>query len=197
MKKIAFVDIDTQFDFMKKKGRLSIRGAERIIPNLRKLTQFADKYKINIIASVDAHSVRDPEFKLFPAHCVKGKTGQKKIKETLLKNRVYVNINKRSPKELSNLLDRYRQIILEKKTIEVFLSPNIAVILKNIDTAFVYGVATDYCIKTVVLGLLKLNKKVFIVEDAIKAISVKEGNKVLKMLAKKGVKLIKTKTLIN
>ncbi|MDD2654617.1 MAG: isochorismatase family protein, partial [Candidatus Omnitrophica bacterium] len=70
MKKIAFVDIDTQFDFMKKKGRLSIRGAERIIPNLRKLTQFADKYKINIIASVDAHSVRDPEFKLFPAHCV-------------------------------------------------------------------------------------------------------------------------------
>lgn len=197
MKKIAFVDIDTQFDFIKKGGRLSIRGAERIIPNLRKLTQFADKYKINIIASVDAHSVHDPEFRLFPPHCVKGKPGQRKIKETLLRNRVYVTINKRPQKDLSNLIDRYRQIILEKKTIEVFLSPNIAAILKNIDTAFVYGVATDYCIKTVVLGLLKLNKKVFIAVDAIKAISEKEGNKVLRMLAKKGAKLIKTKTLIN
>lgn len=197
MQKIAFVDIDTQFDFMKRRGDLYVKGAEKIISNLKKLTEFANKYKINIISTVDAHSARDPEFKMFPDHCVKGKPGQKKIAETLIENRIHVNLKKRSQKDLSSLLDRYRQIILEKKTIDVFLSPNIATIMKSIDTAFVYGVATDYCVKTVCLGLLKLNKKVFIVVDAIKAISDKEGKRVLEALVKKGAKLIKTKTLIN
>lgn len=195
--KIIFVDIDTQFDFIKSKGNLYVKGAERIIPNLKKLTDFANKYKINIIASVDAHSPRDPEFKMFPSHCVKGRPGQSKIKETLIKNRVFVDSKKRSQRNLKDLLNKFRQIILEKKAFNVFSNPNTETLLRNIDTAFVYGVATDYCVKAVCLGLLKLNKKVFLVRDAIKAISAKEGKKVLKMLTKKGVKLIKTKTLIN
>jgi len=197
MRKIAFVDIDTQFDFMKKKGGLYVKEAERIIPNLKKLTGFANKHKIIIIASVDAHSVRDPEFKMFPAHCVKGRPGQRKIKETLIKNHIFINSQKRSQGNLQSLLDRFRQIILEKKTFAVFSNPNTENLLKNIDTAFVYGVATDYCVKTACLGLLKLNKKVFIVGDAIKSISDKEGKRILKALVKKGAKLIKTKTLIN
>lgn len=197
MKKIAFVDIDTQFDFMQREGKLYVKEAERIIPNLKKLTGFANKYKINIIASVDAHVPRDSEFKMFPAHCVKGKPGQRKIKETLIKNRVFVNSDKRSQENLGDLLTRFRQIILEKKTFDVFSNPNTIPLFKNIDTVFVYGVATDYCVKAACLGLLRLNKKVYLVSDAIKAVSAKEGIKVLKMLTAKGVKLIKTKTLIN
>lgn len=196
MKSTVFVDIDTQFDFMKPKGKLYVKGAAKIIPNLKKLTKFAKKNNIPIIASIDAHSVNDPEFKLFPAHCVKGSSGNRKIRETLVKNHILVDFKKRSLRNLGFLLNKYQQIILEKKTIDVFLSPNIVNILKNIDTAFVYGVATDYCIKTACLGLLKLNKKVFVVTDAIKAISEKEGRQVLKMLKKKGAKLIKTKSLI-
>ena len=196
MKKIAFVDIDTQFDFMKREGSLYVKEAERIIPNLKNLTRFANKYKINIIASVDVHIAHDAEFKIFPAHCVKGKPGQRKIKETLIENRIFVNSNKRSQKNLEDLLVRFRQIILEKKTFDIFSNPNTIPLFKNIDTVFVYGVATDYCVKAVCLGLLMLHKKVRLVSDTIKAVSAKEGRKTLKTLIAKGIKLIQTKTLI-
>ena len=83
--KILFIDIDTQNDFMFKEGNLYVPDAERIIENLKKLTEFAYRNNIPIFSSVDSHTQDDPEFKQFPPHCIKGTVGQKKIKETEIK----------------------------------------------------------------------------------------------------------------
>jgi nicotinamidase/pyrazinamidase len=196
MKKIAFIDIDTQFDFMKRRGRLYVNEAEKIIFNLKRLTKFAEINKIPVISSIDVHSYNDAEFKMFPAHCVKGTAGQKKIKETLIRNHIYINSAKRTSRNLKNLLNKYNQIILEKNTFDVFSNPNTKVLLKGFDVVFVYGVATDYCIRAASLSLLKLKKKVNLIVDAIKPVSVREGQRVLTQLKSKGIKLIKTKNLI-
>jgi hypothetical protein len=86
----VFWDVDTQADFMSPEGTLSMSGAQAIVPNLERLTSWAKAHGIVIVASTDAHSTDDPEFKLYPPHCVIGTAGQKKLRETLLADHVVI-----------------------------------------------------------------------------------------------------------
>jgi len=187
---IFFADIDTQFDFMKSKGSLYVSEAQKIIPKLKKLTEFARKNNIKIISSLDTHLNNDKEFKQFPVHCVADSSGQRKIKETLLKKRIKLRTKKYSSKYIKQILNTYKQIIVEKNTFDVFSNPNAKSLFKYADLVFVYGVATDYCVKACCLGLLKLHKQVYLVEDAAKAVDKNTADKTLRQLKKKGVKLI-------
>jgi len=79
-----FYDVDTQKDFINKNGALYVPNAELIKPNLKKLTDYARENYIPIVGSVDNHPENDPEFKIFPSHCIERTYGQKKIWETIL-----------------------------------------------------------------------------------------------------------------
>ncbi len=87
---VAFFDVDTQIDFMLPHGNLYVPGAEKIIPNLVRLMAFAREHDIPVISSADAHTPDDPEFKIWPPHCVIGTPGQKRIPETQLPGAVVV-----------------------------------------------------------------------------------------------------------
>ena len=155
MKEIVFIDIDTQFDFMLPKGKLYVPEAEKLVPNLKLLTQAAFKNDILIISSVDAHSKNDPEFKQFPSHCVMGSRGQKKIPQALLKKHIFIPRKILTRKELFDKIKGRDQIIIEKNTYDAFTNFNLSRLLKPFNEAFVYGVALDYCVKYAVLGLYK------------------------------------------
>jgi len=71
MEDIIFFDIDTQYDFMHKNGNLYVPDAESIISNLKKLTQFAKRKNISVVASADKH-------------------GHDKIKETVVRGAIAV-----------------------------------------------------------------------------------------------------------
>ena len=68
------------------------------------------------------------------------------------------------------------QIIVESQTFDIFESINTDRIVNTLDARnyVVFGVATDYCVKAAVLGLLKRGYNVSLVTDATKAIT-KEG----------------------
>src|SRR5690242_6582841 len=107
---ILFWDVDTQGDFIHADGKLCVPGAERIVPQLRRLTDWAAGNGVLVIASVDAHQPGDPEFEIYPPHCIAGTKGQGKIPETRLPHALVlpsqrVNI----PKDLK----AYQQLILE------------------------------------------------------------------------------------
>jgi nicotinamidase/pyrazinamidase len=176
MEKIIFFDEDTQFDFMMPGGRLYVNGAKAIIPKIRKLTVLADRCGIPIISSMDAHVKNDPEFKMFPAHCVIKTKGAAKIKESVAA--------------------KTKQFFIPKRTLDAFSNPRTRKILKKFDAAFVYGVALDYCVKAACLGLVKMGIKTYLVIDATKAISNDSGSKAKALLKGKGVIFIKTDTLI-
>ena len=53
-------------------GKLYVPGAEKIIPNIRRLVDEARAGRVFLVSSGDAHAPDDPEFKVFPPHCVKG-----------------------------------------------------------------------------------------------------------------------------
>ena len=193
--KSVFVDIDTQFDFMNPRGNLYVPDAEDIIDNIKKLFDYAKEHKIKILSSTDAHVVDDPEFNLFPAHCVKGTPGNQKIEASTCNDNI--TIENREQEITESIMD-HDQIIVESQTFDIFESTNTDKIVKKLDVEnfVVFGVATDYCVKAAVLGLLKRGYNVSLVTDATTAITIKGEEQSLNEMKDAGAVYTTTKDVI-
>ena len=146
--KTVFFDIDTQIDFVYPAGALYVPGSERILPIVGELNRRAPA----LISTMDAHTEDDPEFRIYPHHCVAGTAGQHKPAVTMLNDS--------------------RQFIVEKQQLDCFSSPQLGPLLArlNADRYVVYGVVTEICVQCAAFGLLKTGKLVEIVTDAVKAV---------------------------
>ena len=193
--KTVFVDIDTQFDFMNPNGALYVPDAENIIDNIKRLFDYAKEHKIKILSSTDAHQVDDPEFKLFPPHCVKDTPGNQKIEASTCKDNIIIENIEQDITE--SMLD-HEQIIVESQTFDIFESINTDEIVKKLDAHnyVVFGVAADYCVKAAVLGLLKYGYNVSLVTDATKAITKEGKEEALKEMKDAGAVFTTTEDVI-
>src|SRR6266404_1185365 len=68
--KTIFWEVDTQADFMLPKGKLYVPGAERLLPNIQRLTNAARENKVFLVSHGCYHVPDDPEFSAFPPHCL-------------------------------------------------------------------------------------------------------------------------------
>ena len=179
MKDVIFFDIDTQYDFMHKDGKFYVPDAEKIIPNLKKITEFADKKSVSVIASIDKHEM----------------LWQKKIPETTLNNITSVPNRKLDSKKIKKLKEKNR-LLIEKQKHDVFSNQNTKKLLKDVKRAYVYGVAADYCVKAAVLGLRKIGIETYVIKDAIKPMFKKNEKKDLDLFIEKGAKFLTTSQLL-
>lgn len=187
----VFFDVDTQIDFMEPQGKLYVPHAEEIVPHLVRLMSYAREKNIPVISSADAHAPDDPEFKIWPPHCVAGTRGQERIKETLLPGVVTLPMHSQPftrPEKWPP------QIIIEKDVYETSANPNFDAVLEALGSRsyVVFGVATEYCVHADVLALRKRNKPVKLVVDAIKAISDEDGHKAFEEMIAAGAEPVKT-----
>ncbi|HTY62114.1 MAG TPA: isochorismatase family protein [Acidobacteriota bacterium] len=196
MKNIFFLDVDTQRDFMLKGGALYVPGAERIIPKLRRLFDFARKNDITILSSADAHAPDDPEFKQFPPHCVRGTEGQRKLDETLLpRPMIFQNIP--VDRNFSDVVRKHQQIIVEKQELDLFTNPVAERLLRVLPPrAIVFGVTTEYCVRAACLGLRRMNIQAALVSDAVRALAPKTEKEAIDAMRKAGVEFIALDTLL-
>jgi len=196
MKEIFFMDIDTQRDFMLPSGSMYVPGAERLIPRLRKLFDCARLQKISVLSSQDAHTPEDPEFQQFPPHCVKGTEGQQKLAETLL-FRPKILENKPADLNFHDLVQKYQQVIVDKQTLDVFQNPIADKVLRALPKhAFVFGVATEYCVRLAALGLRQRGVKTAVIIDAIRPVAADAGAKAIEEMRQAGVEFIETQALL-
>ncbi len=185
----VFFDIDNQVDFLLPVGALYVPGAEKIIPALERLTEFARLRRIPIISDVDAHDPQDPEFRDWPPHCVLGTLGQRKVAETLLPGAVRIP---NDPGPLPQGWECAPQVIVEKQTLDVFENHTIRRILRARPAGrfVVYGVVTEYCVRFAAAGLLAealpRGARVEIVTDAIRELDPGRGREVLDELRAAG-----------
>jgi nicotinamidase/pyrazinamidase len=196
MDRIFFADVDTQRDFMLPGGALYVPGAERLIPKLRRLFDFAKKNDVNILSSADAHSSDDPEFSQFPAHCVKGTEGQRKLEETLLPHPLVLS-NQAIDRNLVQDVKKHLQIIVEKQTLDVFSNPVTERLLRILPPrAIVFGVTTEYCVQAACLGFRRNGIQTVLLSDAVKALSPETENEALNNLRQAGVEFITLDALL-
>jgi nicotinamidase/pyrazinamidase len=200
--RVIFWDVDTQRDFMLPGGKLYVPGAEKLIPNLNRLTDQARKGRVFLVSDACIHSPDDPEFQRFPPHCVRGTEGAEIIPETVA-DRVLVLPNRRDARVPEDLT-AYQQVILEKQTLDVFDNPLTDVVLERLQKFtvpdaefFVFGVVTEYCVRCVVKGLLARGRRVSFVEDAIQTLKAEDGASALAEMKSLGARTITTREAIN
>jgi nicotinamidase/pyrazinamidase len=170
--KSAFVDVDTQIDFVFPAGALYAPGAEKILPVVAALNRYAAAHGTTVVSTMDAHREDDPEFAKWPHHCVAGTASQQKPAATLLDRRVVVP----SVRGFLFSLDSCRQILVEKQTIDLFTNPNLPFVLDYLQAQryVVYGVVTEICVRCAAFGLLERGKLVELVTDAVQGLNGEE-----------------------
>ncbi len=188
-----FWEVDVQADFILPGGKLYVPGAEKILPNIRKLTDAARRGDIFLVSHGCFHPANDPEFKQFPPHCLKGTAGAEFVPEALTANfvRIENDVNARLPEDLF----QYQQIILEKQTLDIFETHHADELvdrLGNTAEFVVFGVVTEYCVSLAAKGLLKRKRRVAVVRDAIETLAPEVGEKTLAALRNLGARLATT-----
>jgi nicotinamidase/pyrazinamidase len=191
--KFIFWEVDTQADFMLPGGKLYVPGAEKLLPNIRKLVDAARQGRVFLVSHGCFHAKDDPEFNRFPPHCVKGTPGAEYVPEALA-DKVAVVPNEPDA-ALPGDLSEYQQILLEKQTLDIFESRHAEQLLKRLprDAEFVvFGVVTEYCVHLAAKGLLERGRQVFVVRDAIETLNAEDGDRTSAELESLGAKFITT-----
>lgn len=208
MTRLVFWDVDTLYDFMRPDGKLYVPGSEEIVPAVKRLTDFAHAHRVRIIASADNHELSDPEISdspdwktTFPPHCMRGTPGQLKIAETELENPLVIEPEPQDPGALAQrILAHEGDILIHKRALDVFTNPNVPTVLRTLEpeSVVIYGVATDFCDRYTVDGLLRHlpEATLFLVTDAIRAIYPEEGQRLIQEWRERGVKMISTGAIV-
>jgi nicotinamidase/pyrazinamidase len=188
---VVFWEVDTQMDFMLPGGKLYVPGAERLLPNIRKLTDAARQGRVFLVSHGCFHTKDDPEFQTFPPHCIKGTEGSAFVPEALTDRVVTVPNDATAvvPRDIS----KYQQVLLEKQTLDIFESRHVGKLLKQFgdDVEFVvFGVATEYCVRFAAKGLLDRGRRVSVVQDAIETLKAEDGERTVAELQNLGARFL-------
>jgi nicotinamidase/pyrazinamidase len=188
-----FWEVDVQRDFMLPGGNLYVPGAEKLLPNIRRLTDPARQGKVFLVSHGCFHVPNDPEFKTFPPHCVKGTPGAELVPEALTAKvaRVPNDASATLPEDLS----QYQQILLEKQTLNVFESRHADELVRRLGNQaefVVFGVVTEFCVSFAAKGLLARGRRVAVVQDAIETLKRDDGECTITELKRLGARLTTT-----
>jgi nicotinamidase/pyrazinamidase len=190
---VIFWEVDTQKDFMLPGGKLYVPGAERLLPNIRRLTDAARQGRVFLVSHGCYHTKDDPEFATFPPHCVKATPGAGFVAEALTEK--VVTVPNEPSATLPTDLSHYQQILLEKQTLDIFASLHADELVKRLDPSaefVVFGVVTEFCVGFAAKGLLKRGRRVSVVKDAIETLNPQDGQRAISELQASGAKLITT-----
>ena len=188
-----FWEVDVQRDFVLPGGRLYVPNAEKLLPNIKRLTDAARQGKVFLVSHGDFHTPNDPEFKIFPPHCLKGTPGSELVSEAMTEK--VITVPNEPDAKLPDDLSRYQQILLEKQTLSIFESRHADALVRRLGNHaefVVFGVVTEYCVSFAVKGLLERGRRVAVVQDAIETLKRREGEKSVAEFQQMGARLIST-----
>jgi nicotinamidase/pyrazinamidase len=190
---LVFWEVDAQADFMLPGGKLYVPGAEKLLPNLRRLTDAARQGRVFLVSHGCYHTKDDPEFTTFPPHCVKGTPGAQLVPEALAER--VVTVPNEPAAALPDDLWQFQQILLEKQTLDIFQSRHAEELVERLgpEVEFVvFGVVTEYCVRFAAKGLLARGRRVSVVRDAIETLSSEDGKRTIAELQALGAAFITT-----
>lgn len=185
-----FWEVDAQRDFLSPGGHLYVPGAEKLLPTIRRLTDAARQGKVFLVSHGCFHTPNDPEFKIFPPHCVKGTVGAELVAEALTEN--VVRVPNDAQAKLPEDLSQYQQVLLEKQTLNIFESRHADALVQRLGTHpefVVFGVVTEYCVSLAAKGLLERGRRVAVVRDAIETLKQEDGKKAIEDLERLGARM--------
>ncbi|HPS54471.1 MAG TPA: isochorismatase family protein [Sedimentisphaerales bacterium] len=186
------VDVSTQKDLFLSDGIARVRNHRRVLANIRRVMAYARRRDVYVISTCEVYSN-------VPGHtpyCLDGTEGYKKIRYTILNNRVSfaADGNASISKEI---FKNYKQLILNERGHDPFEEPAIDRLLSDIKSCefIIIGATAEKTVKAMALGLLQRGKRVTVVYDAVGSHDNKEAKMAFRKMQAKGAKLIETKKL--
>lgn len=187
MTKKLLIVVDTQFDFMMPSGALYVGGAEQIIvPGIDFLASLnKDDYQ-GVLFTADTHYVETwdsmPESKEFPIHCVMGTPGWQNVFNPMMvgsgipvshMEKGVFSMWEEDDLDIRLIRPSEEAILQGNAAQDMVMSRNFffdALELSGIETVQVMGVASDYCVKWAVDGLVKRGFKVEVLTELCRGI---------------------------
>jgi nicotinamidase/pyrazinamidase len=171
---MIFFDVDTQRDFMESDGALYVPDAETIRPQIERLLRAAGERRITTVSSRCAHEANDPEFQIFPPHCIDGERGAERVfadLPALPRREIAVD----AVADAQTRLQPANHYVVKKKVFDLFSNQWLEGLRQRGDfkgeSCVVFGVATDYCVRACALGLAEAGARVLLVEDAVRGVA--------------------------
>jgi len=176
----ALIIVDVQKDFCPG-GALPVPKGAEVVPILNRYIERFKRVGGPVYATRDLHPPDHVSFKsqggIWPAHCVKGTDGAEFHPALKLprNTRIVSKATERNQEAYSGFQGTDLQQDLKKKDVE---------------TAFVGGLATDYCVKSTVLDALGFGFKAVLLKDAVRGVNLKpdDSEKAIEEMVKKGAK---------
>ena len=201
----ALLIVDMQNDFMPG-GALGVPGADQLVPLINVLMKQFDY----VIATQDWHPKDHMSFTinqggakegevietagiqqvLWPVHCVQNSSGAEVVTGLDVSKIDHV-IRKGTDRWIDSYSTFFDNAHRKKTSLADYLFS------KGVDTIYLVGVATDYCVYYSALDALDLGFKVFVIQDGCCGIDLHEGDidKALQMLNEKGAQIVSSDTL--
>lgn len=144
----ALVVVDMLVGFVRR-GNLASSRFEPLVPRLVERLAAAEREGADLVFLVDTHAPDDPEFAMFPEHCVEGSGEDEVIAE------------------LKGFADRHA--VVRKRTFSGFHETELDEVLARLrpDLVEVAGVCTDICVLHTVAGLRARGYDVLVREDLV------------------------------
>lgn len=179
----ALLLVDLQNDFCKN-GALEVKDADLVIPVANSLIKKFSENNDLIVATKDWHPNSHKSFAInsngkvgelgilnglpqvwWPVHCVENTFGSEFHSE-LNSNNIDKTIFKGNNPKIDSYSAFFDNGKLQKTDLDNFLKE------KKIDTLYIMGLATDFCVKFTVLDALELGYKVYLIEDGCKGVNL-------------------------
>ena len=191
-RKRVLIDVDTQKDFLLARGKACIRNHRRVLGHIRRVMAWARARSIPIISIAEVHPDNNGEGEF--CCCIDGTEGQRKVRYTLVSNRVCFPADGHTDLP-RNMLRQYSQVVLHKRCVDPFDEPRIDRLLSEIkaNEFVLIGAAAEGAVKATALGLLQRGKRVTVVTDAVGSHNKREAKLALRKMEAKGAKLVETK----
>ncbi|MCF6155548.1 MAG: cysteine hydrolase [Candidatus Brocadia sp.] len=153
--KYAILVADMLNDFVNKGASLEVPAARTIIGNIKKEIKTARKKHIPIIYCCDAHKDKDPEFKLWPRHAVKGTEGADVIKQ---------------------LKPHKEDYVVAKRNYSCFYKTSLDKLLKRLGIThlIITGVVANICVLYTAADAYMRGYKIIIPHDCVAALTRSE-----------------------
>lgn len=144
----ALLIIDVQNDFANPSGKLYARGAEKVIPPIKKLASAARRSGATVIYTQDWHIRGDPEFEIWGEHTLAGTWGAEIVDEL-------------KPEEAD--------VIVRKPSYDAFYSTSLDHVLRSrkITTLILTGLLGNICVHCTAIGAAMRGYRLIVPVDAV------------------------------
>lgn len=159
----ALLVIDMLNDFVREGAPLEVPRAREIIPNIQREIEKARNNDYPVIYLCDVHKSDDPEFKIWPPHCVEGTEGAEVIDE---------------------LKPAKGDFVIKKISYSGFYNTKLEELLKSlgVQKLFLTGIVTNICVLYTGVDALMRGFEVEVIEDCVAGLNEEDHKFAIRQL---------------